>query len=1028
MASGYYQLEVEEQDRDKTAFVTKYGLFSFKRMPFGLCNAPATFSRAISLVLKGLAWTSVIAFLDDIVVLGKDFDSHITNLTSVMDRLEQYGMKLKPKKCQLLKSSVIFLGKCVSSEGVQVPTHDIDRVVNWTRPACKRDVQSFIGVMNFHRDHIPSFATIAKPLYDVMSPKSTFEWTADQQQAFDLLKQKMTTAPVLAYPNPDDLFILDTDASNHAIGAELLQVQNGTERLIGFGSFVFDPAQRKYCTTRKELLAVVRFTRHFKHYLLGRRFVVRTDHNSLTWLMGFRNIEGQLARWIEELSSYDMQIVHRAGKDHVNADGLSRIPDSLDMCNCYTAGSKVEGRKFESCGGCKYCVRAHGQWDRFRKDVDDVVPLAVRSVAFCDNLRMDNTWVDQFSSEDLRDMQMKDETVGQLLRWIEADYTPSQADLALASPAVKYFWLLRRQLVLISGVVYYRQIDVLATQPEKVLVTPATLHRMLLEHCHDLPGAGHMGMNKTLERLKRYAIWYKMQDSCLVYVKGCQICNRQKKPHKKAKAPHVSYHAGSPLERVHIDILGPLIETPRGNQYVLVVVDQFTKWVECYPLPSQTAERVASTFVTEFVNRLGCPLELHSDQGRNFESHFFKRLCDMLEIAKTRTTPYRPSANGQVERMNRTILQILRCFIRGEQTDWDLHLGTVGTAIRATVNRQTGFTPNFLMLGREVMQPIDLMFHANDRQATHPPRSYIERHCEAMRTAHQITRENLQQSQKRQKRDYDMKTEQNTYSVGDAVYKFNKAMTVGQCRKLQPVWLGPWIVVEVISSVLYRITNRKRSMVTHHDSLKLCGDRELPIWFRRKRNELLGTDPELFGVLEGDLVNNDWNGNLGLEELFTEESNEGQGCQGAFASGNIPDSGFNGADDPTAVDSDTNREDEDQGCQGAFASGNIPDSDFNGADDPTAVDSDSNCEDALAAHDLKDGGCRVGSTRDSAVDSDSNRSVAPAADNWQQIEEGFDSDDQDVDGQAFQDVTEQELVSRVGRPIKRPAYLGDYAS
>ena len=262
-------------------------------MPFGLCNAPATFSRAISLVLKGLAWTSVIVFLDDIVVLSKDFDSHITNLTSVMDRLEQYGMKLKPKKCQLLKSSVIFLGKCVSSEGVQVPTHDIDRVVNWTRPACKRDVQSFIGVMNFHRDHIPSFATIAKPLYDVMSPKSTFEWTADQQQAFDLLKRKMTTAPVLAYPNPDDLFILDTDASNHAIGAELLQVQNGTERLIGFGSFVFDPAQRKYCTTRKELLAVVRFTRHFKHYLLGRRFVVRTDHNSLTWLMGFRNIEGQ---------------------------------------------------------------------------------------------------------------------------------------------------------------------------------------------------------------------------------------------------------------------------------------------------------------------------------------------------------------------------------------------------------------------------------------------------------------------------------------------------------------------------------------------------------------------------------------------------------------------------------------------------------------------------------------------------------------------------------------------------------------
>ena len=191
MASGYYQLEVAEEDRDKTAFVTKYGLFSFRRMPFGLCNAPATFSRSISLVLRGLSWKIVIAFLDDVIVLGRDFDSHMVNLSDVLRRFEQYGMKLKPKKCQLLQDSVVFLGRLVSRKGVQVPPGEITRIGNWGVPLCKRDVQSFIGVLNFHRDHIPKFALVAKPLYDIMGPSATFSWGTEQAKAFDALRQKL---------------------------------------------------------------------------------------------------------------------------------------------------------------------------------------------------------------------------------------------------------------------------------------------------------------------------------------------------------------------------------------------------------------------------------------------------------------------------------------------------------------------------------------------------------------------------------------------------------------------------------------------------------------------------------------------------------------------------------------------------------------------------------------------------------------------------------------------------------------------
>ena len=257
-------------------------------------------------------------------------------------------------------------------------------------------------------------------------------------------------------------------------------------------------------------------------------------------------------------------------------------------------------------------------------------------------------------------MQLEYDTTAQIIRWLEDNHKPSQAELALASPTIKYFWFLRRKLVVLQGVVYYQRVEhktgCYGNRGGGVLVAPEPLQKIILEHCNDKSGAGHMGMNKTTECVKRYAIWYKILDGCLVYVRSCSVCKRQKKPQKKPRDHQVLYHAGSPLERIHIDILGPLIETPRGNQYVLVVVDHFSKWVECYALSDQTAERVARTLVSEFIGRFGCLLELHSDQGRNFESRMFKEVCDILKLVKTRTTPYRPITNGRVDCMNRTIL------------------------------------------------------------------------------------------------------------------------------------------------------------------------------------------------------------------------------------------------------------------------------------------------------------------------------------------------------------------------------------
>ena len=278
-----------------------------------------------------------------------------------------------------LPAKIEFLGRIVSKGGVELSDANIDAVLKWPIPQNTREVEQFLGLVNYHRSFIKDLAKISVPLYK-LTGKNPFSWTEEHQQSFDDLKVALTSSPVFGLPNSRDMFILDTDASNYAIGAELIQVQEGEERVIAYGSYSLSPEQINYCTTRKELLALIRFTRQYRHYLLGRQFLVRTDHNSLRWLLNFRNPEGQLARCMEELSQFDMVVKHRLGRTHSNADSLSRIryKEPENTCSDYRLGVQPEDLP---CGGCKKCVRSHEKWSHFVEQVDDVISLTCRQIA-----------------------------------------------------------------------------------------------------------------------------------------------------------------------------------------------------------------------------------------------------------------------------------------------------------------------------------------------------------------------------------------------------------------------------------------------------------------------------------------------------------------------------------------------------------------------------------------------------------------------------------------------------------------------
>jgi len=371
LKSGYWQVKVRLEDREKTAFSVGNGLWQFTVMPFGLCTAPATFARLMEKVLQDILFKICLVYLDNVIVFSKSFEEMISNLRKVFLRFRAANLKINPKKCSLFGKEVKYLGHIVSERDITTDPEKITVVENWPTPQNRKQIRSFLGFCSYYRKFVEGFSIIAKPLFWLTENQIRFEWSQTCQEAFEKLKQKLISSPVLSFPTGHGEFILDTDASNHGIGAVLSQIQDGTERVIAYYSRVLSKAEENYCVTRRELLAIVESLKSFHHYLYGRKFLIRTDHISLRWLM-FKDLEGQLARWLERLQQYEFQIIHRKGQLHKNADGLSRRPCAEIGC-AYCAKAKLKENSIAR------IVLGEDNLEEWRKQLEDpVISLFLR--------------------------------------------------------------------------------------------------------------------------------------------------------------------------------------------------------------------------------------------------------------------------------------------------------------------------------------------------------------------------------------------------------------------------------------------------------------------------------------------------------------------------------------------------------------------------------------------------------------------------------------------------------------------------
>ena len=825
LKAGYWQVELREEDKAKTAFqVGPLGFYEANRMPFGLCNAPATFQRLMERCMGELNLRDCLIYLDDIIVFSSTFEEHVERLSAVFQRLEEHNLKLKPSKCELFRSRVLYLGHIVSCEGIQTDPSKIDCLKNWPIPECIKDVRKFLGFTGYYRRFVKGYGSIAKPLTDLLIGHPTnkqksrrrkqqdkrvpFKWGVDQQNSFDALITHLTNPPVLAFADYTQPFILHTDASSSGLGAVLYQMQDGTKRVIAYASRSLRQGEKNYPAHKLEFLSLKwAVVEKFHDYLYGSKFEAITDNNPLTYIFTTAKLDATGQRWVAALSTYNFSIKYRKGSSNADADGLSRMnqnkQEKVIFPEVLRAISQSVTVSVEQCPFIECLALTDVVSDR-----SEVVPEQLLDTH-------------ALSTKDWRKAQRDDPTLKCIIDQLESGSRVSVPQTQ-TNPTIdsRYFkdW---ERLYLSQGVLYRKA--TFNEQEFQQLVIPLGLRDVVFGALHD--DLGHQGRDRTTSLIKQRFFWPGMDSYIRERVRHCERCIKRKTP-QNASAELVSIVSSAPLEIICLDYLS-LERSKGGFENILVVTDHFSRYAQAFPTKNQTARTTARVLFDNFIVHYGFPARIHSDQGQNFESNLIKELCSIAGTEKSRTTPYHAMGNGQCERFNQTLLKMLGTLEDYQKSDWKAHVAPLVHAYNATFHDSTGYSPYFLMFGRHPRLAVDAFLGLSPDTLSAPNQTeYVRKLKERLHFAYKKAQEAAKRSASQHKRYYDLKVRNSgILHPGDPVLVRNVGLR-GK-HKIADRWENqPYVVVEqphadIPVYVVKRENSKSKKTRTLHRNLLL---------------------------------------------------------------------------------------------------------------------------------------------------------------------------------------------------------------
>ncbi|UYV72103.1 hypothetical protein LAZ67_9001818 [Cordylochernes scorpioides] len=666
LRSGYWQVEVEERDKEKTAFTTAHGLYEFNVMPFGLCNASATFERNMENMLGNLRWQICLCYLDDVIIYSPDFPTHLKRLEAVFRCFRESNLRLNDKKCRFAFEELEILGYITSK-------HE------------------------------------------------------RQEEAFQTLKTALLSPPILGHFNPNAPTYVHTDASNIGIGATLVQDIGGEEKVISYLSRTLSKAEQNYSTTEKECLAVVWSMSKLRPYLYGRHFKIVTDHHALCWLKNLKDPTGRLARWALKIQEYDFDIIHKSGKKHLDADGLSRGP------------------------------LPETDWDE----------------------DFERLFLNQITDEEDKFIESVKKNLNGSRRSIAQNFKEEDGCLFKKNPNPEgRAWL---------------------------LVVPENKKREIMKEYHNHMSNGHLGVARTMYRIKSKYFWPSMLKDVSEFVKTCHLCQSRKGSNQLPSGllqpiPPANF----PFERIGIDFVGPLPSTKNRKKWIIVLTDYYTRYAETRAVSEATVKEVSKFLVEDIFLRHGAPQYLISDRGSQFTSNLMKEVMKTCKIKHCFTTSYHPQTNGLTERLNRTLINMLSMYVNTDQKNWDEILPFITHAYNTTIQETTGYSPFFLMFGREPTSLLDDRNISVDIDKDDYDQ-YIKHHLDKINRTRKLVINNTIKTQERMKKNYDKKHMERSYEPGELVAVWTPIRKIGKCEKLLRKYFGPYRILKKLSNVNYLI-------------------------------------------------------------------------------------------------------------------------------------------------------------------------------------------------------------------------------